>query len=86
MAMAKSNDHADLVAAFLAKGGKVQALPEDATNGMTGRDWYQAARAPNAAEPEYTEEQRAEQFMERVREGFHTGGREGAMRAYNGED
>ena len=39
----------DLVAAFLAKGGKVAKVASDATNGMTSRDWHRAARDVPAA-------------------------------------
>lgn len=37
----------DLIAEFIAKNG-VKRLPEGASNGMTTRDWYKAARAEYA--------------------------------------
>lgn len=39
-----SNDTQDAIAAFLAKGGKVQKVATGASNGMTDRQWYKAVR------------------------------------------
>lgn len=39
-------DTNDAVAAFLARGGKIAKVEAGASNGMTARDWYKAARDP----------------------------------------
>jgi hypothetical protein len=44
-----------------------------------------ADKAKRAAERERVAYQRSEQEAERVREGYHTGGRRGAMEAMQGE-
>jgi hypothetical protein len=75
----KRND-TDLVAAFLAKGGNVQRVAEGETNGMDRRDWRAATRGEPIRQ-RFTEEQLAEQRMERVREAYHVGGRSAALEA-----
>ncbi len=79
--MSRKDSHADLVAAYLAKGGKVKRVAEDASNGMTARDWYLAARGDlQTAE---SDEQIAEREAERVREAYHVGGRTAALDELN---
>lgn len=38
----------DAIAAFLAKGGAIRKVEAGASNGMTNRDWYLAARDGNS--------------------------------------
>lgn len=63
----------DLIAAFLAKGGKVTKAAEGAGLGLTDRQWYNKTTDVSVA-PRYTAEQHAEQRMEQVREAALMGG------------
>jgi hypothetical protein len=63
----------DLIAAFLAKGGKVQTVAEGAGMGLTDRQWYRKGTDAGIA-PRYTREQLSEQHTEQVREAALMGG------------
>lgn len=69
-------------AAFAAKGGSVTQVAAGEGLNLTGRDWYVAARAPQSER--YSAEQASEQYMERVREAAHVGGRSAAIEAMQG--
>ena len=57
------------IAAFLAKGGNVRKVSANATNGMSNRDWYKAARDETVSRivDDYSD---TEQRDERAREIF----------------
>lgn len=65
----------DLIAAFLAKGGKVTKAAEGEGMGLTNRQWYRKGTdAGMVSTPRYSAEQYAEQRMEQVREAALMGG------------
>lgn len=63
----------ELKAEFEARGGQVKKVPVGATCGMGASDWKRAVRGepPRASASYITDEQRAEQAMERGREEAH---------------
>ena len=63
----------DLIAAFLAKGGKVQTVAQGEGMGLTDRQWYRKGTDAGIA-PRYTREQLSEQHTEQVREAALMGG------------
>lgn len=63
----------DLVAAFLAKGGKITQAAEGEGLGLTSRQWYRKSTDAGLATT-YSREQLAEQRMEQVREAALMGG------------
>ena len=71
-------------AAFLARNTVTQVAPGIAYG--VNRDADKAKRAAERERVAYQRsEQDAERHAERVREGYHTGGRRGAMEAMQGE-
>jgi hypothetical protein len=73
-------DHGDLVAAFLAKGGKVAVVQEGASNGMTTNDWKYAVRGElspkqRRMEVRYEDDESAhERYREAVNDAYMTSG------------
>lgn len=63
----------DLIAAFLAKGGKIQTVAQGEGLGLTDRQWYRKGTDAGIA-PRYTREQLSEQHVEQVREAALMGG------------
>lgn len=60
-----------LKAAFLAKGGAVQSIPEGAGAGLTASDWREAMQTPgrfDARNLGRSIEQESEEYMQRMRE------------------
>jgi len=49
--MSKNTSSADLVAAFLAKGGKVAKVAADASSGITARQFYLASKGDISLKP-----------------------------------
>jgi hypothetical protein len=64
----------DLIAAFLAKGGKVTTVAEGQGLGLTDRQWYRASTDNGIAKPTVSREQLSEQYVEQVREAALMGG------------
>lgn len=73
-------------AAFLAKGGQVERVPEQQPS-YTDAEWAKIVRTQHHGVPvnRPTPEQQAERRMEQVREANHTGGRKAAIEALQGE-
>lgn len=63
----------DLIAAFLAKGGKIQTVAQGEGMGLTDRQWYRKGTDAGLTST-VSREQASEQRMEQVREAALMGG------------
>ena len=63
----------DLIAAFLAKGGKIQTVAQGEGMGLTDHQWYRKGTDAGLTST-VSREQASEQRMEQVREAAHMGG------------